>query len=205
MPTPLFGWRPVRPAELIATTLTLEGDLVMNFWVKFAALLLVVSNCLVYAGRSVGINTGLILSKSTFGISYTDGKSELNFGMKSHPLDLDPSSNQIFQPGITINRYLGTSGFYGSLTYAPVLINIEEFNDFDVHGVSKREPIFGHRYFMKDGWNSGEVFFGLGKSFQFIHWGIHLDGNLISPATGKFGQSWFYQLGAGFSYRFNLD
>jgi hypothetical protein len=160
----------------------------------------------IHADKSVGFNVGIMASKSTLGISYLNGQNEVNVGLKNRPAYMFRSSGMYFQPGLTFNRYLGRSGFYGSLTYAPIYAKMKHWDYLSGDlAYSIQEPIVGDDYWIKEGWNSGEIFFGLGKSFQFTHWGIHFDGNLISPVTSQLGQTWFYQVGAGLSYRFNLD
>jgi hypothetical protein len=55
------------------------------------------------------------------------------------------------------------------------------------------------------GWSAGTFFLGGGKSFQFTHWGIHLDAGFVTPADADIARAWGYWLGAGASYRFKLD
>lgn len=74
-----------------------------------------------------------------------------------------------------------------------------------VKGVSLRDPIVGKIVFWENGWNSGEVFVGGGKTFQGEHWGFAVDANLITPATIDIGKSWSYWVGLGVSWRMHLD
>ncbi len=154
------------------------------------------------AQHYIETNVGLIPSKSSLGISVGAGSNEINVGLKGNPLDLFATRDFIAQPGITYNRLLHSSGIYGSFTYAPVYVKMDQSGSMTSVGVASRDPVVGSYYFMEDGWNAGEVFVGLGKSTQFGSWAVNVDGNVITPAKDGFVRSWFYQFGLGVSYRF---
>jgi hypothetical protein len=154
------------------------------------------------AQQYIDPNVGLMISKSALGVSLGSGSNEINIGLKSSPLDLFATRDFIVQPGITYNRLLHSSGFYGSVTYAPVYVKMDQRGSMTSVGLATRTPIIGPYHFMTDGWNAGELFFGIGKGTQLKNWGINVDGNIITPAVSGFMHSWFYQLGLGVSYRF---
>jgi hypothetical protein len=151
------------------------------------------------AERSLDLNFGLAPTKSVLGLSYTVNETQLNAGIKGFWVG---SRGYLLQPGIGINRYFTSNGFYGSLSYAPVYLNEEAVRLRSV-GPGPNDYVL-ERYRDK-GWKAGITFLGAGKSFQFTRWGLHLDGGFVTPADADFARSWGYWIGAGGSYRFKLD
>ena len=145
---------------------------------KILSLALISLPVAVSAEKYIDLNLGLAPSKSMLGVSYAQDLNEVNVGIKSFAFG--NSGEYALQPGVSYNRYLKPGGFYGTATYLPVT-------------------------FSQEGVEAGSILAGIGKSFQFTSWGIHLDANLATPLTGEFAQAWGYWIGAGVSYRFKLD
>ena len=157
-----------------------------------------------HAEKNVAVNLGFTLSKSVVGLSYVCESNEINVGLKSHPLGF-LGDLKFIQPGLTFNRAIHKSGIYGSVSYAPVFVTLPSNHWVTYHSRVGRANFIGSPALWKDGWNLGELFFGLGKTFQFENWGLHVDGNMITPVTSDITKAWGYWIGAGASYRFNLD
>ena len=155
--------------------------------------------------RFGAVNLGFALSKSVAGVSYAWGPNEVNLGLKSNPVEFW-ARHTLVQPGLTLNRKLGPQDIYLSVTYAPIYLNLRQgAGPVEIVAREGRSNFIGEPQYWEHGWNSGELFLGLGKTFQFTHWGFHLDANLITPATPDVGQAWAYWLWAGVSYRFRLE
>jgi hypothetical protein len=153
------------------------------------------------SSRHLDLHVGLSPSKSSLGIGIGDEIREFTVGLKNQPLEWFATRDVILQPGISYNHHI-TWGFYASATYAPVFVRFGEEGPYDLLTLSRRNPLAGEDYWLKDGWNAGEIFVGLGRTFRFNRFGITLDGNLISPATEDLARSWSYWIGLGISYRF---
>jgi hypothetical protein len=156
------------------------------------------------SSRHLDLHFGLSPSKSTLGIGIGDDLRELNAGLKNQPLEWFATRDVILQPGISYNHRI-PGGFQASATYAPVFVRFGENGPYDVFALSRRKSLIGDDYWLKDGWNAGEIFIGLGRTFQFDRFGIIVDGNLITPATEDLARSWAYWIGFGISYRLRLD
>jgi hypothetical protein len=148
--------------------------------------------------KHLALNFGIALSKSVLGISYTKDAHHFNLGLLG--LGYSGRDGFLVQPTVGYNHYFTRNGFYGSLAYAATYRNGTE-SDFVFSQTDS-----AYHYTTRDvtGWKTGMMLMGLGKSFQFPRWGIHLDGNLITPASRDFGSEWGWLLGAGISYRFHL-
>ena len=153
--------------------------------------------------RFIELNLGLSASKSVLGVSYTSGKNQVNVGLKQFWLQ-SPGENWsgFFQPGISYNRYLTSNGFYATATFAPYYSR-DHLYSMRFVGPDSNDYAFDSHF--KKGWHMGDLFLGAGKSFQFTHWGIHVDGGFVTPADADIARAWGYWLGAGASYRFKLD
>lgn len=153
---------------------------------------------------NLDLHFGFSPSKSSLGIGFGDETRDLNAGLKNQPVEWFATRDVILQPGVSYNHRIPW-GLYASATYAPVFVRFGDEGPRGFLRLSRRTPLIGNDYWLKDGWNAGEFFIGLGKTFQFNRFGIVVDGNLITPVTGDLAQSWAYWLGAGVSYRFTLD
>jgi hypothetical protein len=154
------------------------------------------------AEEHVHISTGLTVSKSILGIGHSRDRNEINAGLKS--FSFSSNGEYLLAPGVSYNRALTASGFFATVTYAPLY-----YKPGVAGQAASRPPAFGGgQPDIKKGWNAGEVYFGLGKTFRFSpqgSWGLDTDANLYTPADKAFLRAWYYRLGAGVSYRFRLD
>jgi hypothetical protein len=132
--------------------------------------------------KSLDLNLGLSVSKSVLGAAYTDGMNQFNAGL--YGFSYASRTGWFLEPGIAYNRYLTRNGFYVTSAYT--------FRYRDMKDENK-------------GWESGLFLTGLGKSFQFTHWGLHADAGLSTPATADFARRWGWWFGGAVSYRFHLN
>ena len=149
------------------------------------------------ADRSIDINVGLTPSKSILGLSYTNGMNQINAGL--HGFAYHSSDGGYLMPGMAYNRYLTASGFYTTVNYNFLYVDQVSrsfvFNNGNIEVETSKQK----------GWLSGTLGAGLGKSFQFTRWGLHVDGGLATLANSQFAQAWGWWLSGAASYRFRLD
>ena len=151
------------------------------------------------AERSLDIHLGIAPSKSLLGLGYTQGQNEFNVGLNGIVIG---SRGYWVMPRLGYNRYFTNNGFYGSVVYAPEYRN-EDASALRFTGPGPNDYVI-ERWRIK-GWEPGLIFIGGGKSFQFTHWGIHVDAHGVTPAGHDFAKAWGYSIGVGGSYRFKLD
>jgi hypothetical protein len=152
--------------------------------------------------KSIDLNFGLSASKSVLGLSYTNGRNQFNGGLRG--IAYSGRDGFFLQPGIAYNRYLTDNGFYATAIYTLVYWG-NDITDFNVQSDGQGGYVVNEYVVYGKGWHSDLLMAGLGKSFQFQHWGIHLDAGLSTAANSKFGEVFGLWLGGGFSYRFHLD
>jgi hypothetical protein len=160
---------------------------------------LLVSTSVSAAESSIDVNFGLSASKSVLGLSYTNGRNQLNAGLRGFAYN--SRDGLLLQPGIAYNRYLTENGFYAAAIYLAKYYSqdVKEYSFWNIaNGIEPETEV-------EKGWHSDLIMAGLGKSFQFTHWGIHLDGGVATNADSNFGTAWGLWFGGGFSYRFRLD
>lgn len=150
------------------------------------------------AQTSIDVNFGLSASKSVLGVSYTSGKNQVNVGLRGFAYS--GRDGVYLQPGLSYNRYLTENGFYAWVAY------IAEYRSGDSEGLAW-DPVNGtfvHHVVESKGWHPGFALAGAGKSWQFSHWGLHLDAGVGTPADAQVGRKWGPYLGGAVSYRVHL-
>lgn len=150
------------------------------------------------AQTSIDVNFGLSASKSVLGVSYTSGKNQVNVGLRGFAYS--GRDGVYLQPGLSYNRYLTENGFYAWVAY------VAEYHSQDSEELV-RDPVtgsLGYAAVESKGWHPGFALTGLGKSWQFYRWGLHLDAGLSTPADARVGRTWGPYLGGAVSYRFHL-
>ena len=145
-------------------------------------------------GRAIDLNFGLAPSKGLLAIGYTTGMNQYNAGLSGFAAN--NSGDWLVAPALAYNRYLTPNGIYAAVSYDFYYIDTENYALRFTEG-----DVVIHKWREK-GWRSGMLRAGLGKSFQFERWGLHVDGGLLTPATSDIGRSLGVWLGAGASYRF---
>lgn len=151
------------------------------------------------AQNSIDVNIGLSASKSLLGVSYTSGKNQVNVGLRGFAYS--GRDGVYLQPGLSYNRYLTQNGFYAWVAY------VAEYRSSDSERLAW-DPVNGNYVRQVEeskGWYPGFALTGLGKSWQFSHWGLHLDAGVGTPADRQVGRKWGPYLGGAVSYRFHLD
>jgi hypothetical protein len=151
---------------------------------------------------SVDLNLGLSASKSVLGLSYNNGRNQINVGLRG--ISYSGRDGFFLQPGIAYNRYLTDNGFYATAIYTLVYWG-NDVTNFNFQSNGQGGYVVNEYVVYEKGWHSDLLMAGLGKSFQFTHWGIHLDAGLSTAANSEFGKVLGLWLGGGFSYRFHLD
>lgn len=148
-----------------------------------------------------GINLGIGYSKTFLGGFYTWDRNQINVGTDVLVF-LFEEGILVAQPSITYNRYLTGNGLYTTVgiqtTYAP--------ETHDVYTPPVPPQTQGTYRTIKDpDWKTSALITGVGKNFQFTHWGLNFDANLLSPINRYFGRVWGVWIGGGLSYRFHLN
>ena len=155
-----------------------------------------------FTGRHFGVNAGVNFSKTFLGGFYSWDRNQINVGTGFIAASRDKGV-YVAQPSITYNRYLNDRAFYASVG---ILVPYQK----DVYNEVREQAAlpdttWSTRKIKYADWRTPVLLAGLGKSFQFAHWGIHLDATFGTELNENFGQKiepWF---GGGLSYRFNLD
>lgn len=149
-----------------------------------------------FAQKSIDLNMGFTASKSILGLSYTHDTHQIAGGL--HGFSFSSREGWHVTSGIAYNRYLTASGFYATAIYSFSYVDLrnESLVPADVGWTYVTDP--------ERGWVSEELMVGIGKSFQFTRWGLHLDGGLSTPATSRISRAWGWWFGAGASRRFRL-
>jgi hypothetical protein len=163
---------------------------------------LVLSASVAAAESSVDLNFGLSPSKSILGVSYTNGRNQFNGGLRG--IAYSSRDGFFLQPGIAYNRYLTDNGFYVTAIYTLVYLG-SDLTERNFHPNGQGGLFADDEILYRKGWYSDLLMAGLGKSFQFTHWGLHIDTGIGTPANSKFGEIWGLWIGGGVSYRFKLD
>lgn len=153
-----------------------------------------------HAQRSIDLNFGFATSKSNLGLSYAWERSEVNVGIKGFAWASRGGFTAI-QPGITYLHRLTANNVYASVGYI-ASYSRTQYSEWVFDSTTATWTRLGTREVR--GWDPSSLSVGLGKSFQFTRWGIHLDVNAYTPFDREFGRAWGYSLGAGGSYRFRL-
>lgn len=150
------------------------------------------------AQQSIDLNFGLSASKSLLGVSYTSGRNQLNIGLRGFAYSSRDGWH--LQPGVSFNRYITENGLYAWLAYVP------EYRSQDVEALVGYGSGSGFQYLVVEekGWHPGYALAGVGKSWQFTRWGLHLDAGLTTYAGSDFGRGVGLYLGGAASYRFHL-
>ena len=149
--------------------------------------------------QSIDLNFGLSMPKSVLGLSYNYGRNQFNLGLRG--LAYSTREGYFFQPGVAYNRYFTKNGFFGSVGL------VTTYHNRDLWEIDFSDTTHLGRHIVTDkkGWKAGLLFTGLGKSWQFHHWGLHADAGLATYANEDFARSWDYYLGGSASYRFHLN
>jgi hypothetical protein len=149
--------------------------------------------------ESIDLNFGFSAAKSALGFSYNHGRNQFTLGF--HGLAYSTRDGYFFQPGVAYNRYFTKNGFFGSVGL------VTTYHNRDIWQVDFSDTINPGRHVVTDekGWETGIIFTGLGKSWQFHHWGLHVDAGLATTADEDFAREWGYYLGGAVSYRFHLN
>jgi hypothetical protein len=148
--------------------------------------------------QSIDFNFGLSASKSILGFSFTTGKNQFNTGLRG--LAYSGRDGYLVQPGFAYNRYITENGIYTSLIYVATYQsqNVQELV------YNSETGSFSYQLAEQKGWDPGVLMAGLGKSWQYTHWGLHADAGIVTNAYSDFGTAWGFYLGGGLSYRFHL-
>ena len=149
-----------------------------------------------------GINFGVGISRPALSGFYSWGRNQINVGT-NFTLYTFEEGVIIAQPSITYNRYLTNNGFYSSVGIITTYMANQNHDVWE----QRSPPDTGWHYRAVDesDWEKPWVVAGIGKNFQWEKWGLHIDGNLVSPIGEDFIETWAYWIGIGGSYRFKLD
>jgi len=149
---------------------------------------------------AIDVNFGFTVSKSVLGVSYIRDGNELNLGLKRADWSLDEGASGLL-PGITYIRDVANSGFFMSTGLIPrnqtrgyFVVNTDSTNGAPPYSIQESTK-----------WITPLFTIGVGKTFQWPDWGLHLDANLGWAIPSRSIRDYNYTLGIGISQRFQLD
>ena len=153
-----------------------------------------------YNGNHYGINLGFGFSKPFLSGFYSWDRNQINAGTGLFAATFDRGV-YIAQPSITYNRYLTAKGLYASVG---VLATYQTDSYTEVREqAGLPDTTWSTLKTKRPDWATPILLTGLGKNFQFTHWGIHIDASFGTELGKNFGNKIEPWVGAGLSYRFN--